>query len=153
MPGAPGSLNVYLREGSAALVTQVCGGGAGEWAYSPGSLAEAAACHESAEAPLALEVQPQVAGPDAGVGACEAEGGSEFSDDRWHFYLLSLACTEAGGVGCEARAPVDGHAACSPTHPACSPTHPGLQPHALRPATPRTQACNRMYPGACLRRR
>ena len=138
MPGAPGSLNVYLREGSAALVTQVCGGGAGEWAYSPGSLAEAAACHESAEAPLALEVQPQVAGPDAGVGACEAEGGSEFSDDRWHFYLLSLACTEAGGVGCEARAPVDGHAACNPTHP-------GLQP--------RTQACNRTYPGACLRRR
>ena len=48
MPGTPGSLNVYLREGSAALVTQVCGGGEGEWAYAPGggggSLAEAAAC-------------------------------------------------------------------------------------------------------------
>ena len=37
-----------LREGSAALVTQVCGGGEVEWAYAPGggggSLAEAAAC-------------------------------------------------------------------------------------------------------------
>ena len=150
MPGAPGSLNVYLREGSAALVTQVCGGGAGEWAYSPGgggSLAEAAACQASAAAPLALEVQPHVAGGAAGVGACEAEGGSEFSDDRWHFYLLSLACAEVGGVGCEARAPrrrprcLQPHApGLKPHAPSLQPHAPGLQPRVSRPATVRTQA-------------
>eukprot|EP00908_Phaeocystis_cordata_P010397 Transcript_21249.p1 GENE.Transcript_21249~~Transcript_21249.p1 ORF type:complete len:370 (+),score=127.43 Transcript_21249:22-1110(+) len=86
LPGAPGSLNVYLQEGSGELRTRVCG-----WGATEPTEEEGAACASDA-----LDVEPLAKGPG-------------FADDAWHFYLLSIACNTPELPGsCEGRVFLDG---------------------------------------------
>ena len=112
MPGAAGSLNVYLLEGSGILRTRVCGGGATGGAAGEAKLAvsDVGSDVEEEAAAVAVAVAERSAclGHALDVRPEAATRSRTFADDAWHFYLLALRCADKGKSSCTASVYVDG---------------------------------------------